>query len=170
MPNPFDGNPRNQPENISRAHAISMRRAGAALAKCKIGRPRLVEDDDDDLDDLPPPPGRVEPPPAWDCKPIAKQVQAVLDAVEAPLARPSRRPKSGRPAGASRAAASSASPISWRSGWRHEERFGNRKASIGQDQWTIICRNGGAGGTLPTFCFVMVEPPYSPVSWTFIME
>jgi hypothetical protein len=26
----------------------------------------------------------VEPPPAWDCKPIAKQVQAVLDAVEAP--------------------------------------------------------------------------------------
>jgi hypothetical protein len=61
-----------------------MRRAGAALAKCKIGRPRLVEDDDDDLDDLPPPPGRVEPPPAWDCKPIAKQVQAVLDAVEAP--------------------------------------------------------------------------------------
>jgi hypothetical protein len=49
-----------------------------------VGRPpRLVEDDDDD-DDLPPPPGRVEPPPAWDCKPIAKQVQAVLDAVEAP--------------------------------------------------------------------------------------
>jgi hypothetical protein len=24
MPNPFDGNPRNQPENISRAHASSL--------------------------------------------------------------------------------------------------------------------------------------------------
>jgi hypothetical protein len=50
--------------------------------KRKVGRPRLVEDDDDD--DMPQPPGYVEPPPAWDCKPIAKQVQAVLDAVEAP--------------------------------------------------------------------------------------
>jgi hypothetical protein len=44
----------------------------------------MARRDDDDEDDLPPPPGRVEPPPAWDCKPIAKQVQAVLDAVEAP--------------------------------------------------------------------------------------
>jgi hypothetical protein len=50
--------------------------------KRKVGRPRI--DDDDDEDDLPPPPGTVERPPAWDCKPIAKQVQAVLDAVEAP--------------------------------------------------------------------------------------
>ena len=54
-----------------------------AGAKRKVGRSRLVEDDDD-LDDLPPPPDSVEKPPAWDCKPIAKQVQAVLDAVEAP--------------------------------------------------------------------------------------
>jgi hypothetical protein len=51
----------------------------------KVGRPRRRVVDDDDEDDLPPPPGGVEPPPAWDCKPIAKQVQAVLDAVEAPL-------------------------------------------------------------------------------------
>jgi hypothetical protein len=53
-----------------------------AAAKRKVGRPRLVEDDDED--DLPPPPGSVEKPPAWDCRAIAKQVQAVLDAVEAP--------------------------------------------------------------------------------------
>ena len=51
------------------------------MAKRKVSRPRIVDDDDDDL---PPPPGVVEKPPAWDCKPIAKQVQAVLDAVEAP--------------------------------------------------------------------------------------
>jgi hypothetical protein len=51
-----------------------------AAAKRKVGRPRIVDDDDD----LPPPPGSVEKPPAWDCKPIAKQVQAVLEAVEAP--------------------------------------------------------------------------------------
>src|SRR5471032_1006308 len=44
----------------------------------------MARRDDDDDDDRPPPPGHVEPPPAWDCKPIAKQVQAVLDAVEAP--------------------------------------------------------------------------------------
>jgi hypothetical protein len=58
----------------------------SAAAKRKVGRPRLVDDDDDldDLDDLAPPPGSVDPPPAWDCRPIAKQVQAVLDAVEAP--------------------------------------------------------------------------------------
>jgi hypothetical protein len=54
-----------------------------AAAKRKVGRPRRVVDDDDH-DDLPPPPNSVEKPPAWDCKPIAKQVQAVLDAVEAP--------------------------------------------------------------------------------------
>jgi hypothetical protein len=46
-----------------------------------VGRKKI---DDDDDDDLPPPPGSVDPPPAWDCRPIAKQVQAVLDAVEAP--------------------------------------------------------------------------------------
>jgi hypothetical protein len=55
----------------------------SGVAKRKVGRPRRVVDDDDD--DLPPPPGDVEPPPAWDCPAIAKQVQAVLDAVEAPL-------------------------------------------------------------------------------------
>jgi hypothetical protein len=50
-----------------------------------MARPRsVVDDDDEDLDDLPPPPGSVEKPPAWDCKAVAKQVQAVLDAVEAP--------------------------------------------------------------------------------------
>lgn len=55
------------------------------VAKRKVGRPRIVDDDDDDDEDLPPPPGAsVEQPPAWDCKAIAKQVQAVLDAVEAP--------------------------------------------------------------------------------------
>jgi hypothetical protein len=53
----------------------------AGAAKRKVGRPRLV---DDDNDDLPPPPGIVEKPAAWDCPAIAKQVQAVLDAVEAP--------------------------------------------------------------------------------------
>src|SRR5665811_1714515 len=53
-----------------------------SASKGKVRRPRLVDDDDED--DLPPPVGSVEPPPAWDCKPIAKQVQAVLDAVEAP--------------------------------------------------------------------------------------
>jgi hypothetical protein len=52
--------------------------------KRKVGRPRRIVDDDDDLDDLPPPPDCVEPAPAWDCPAIAKQVQAVLDAVEAP--------------------------------------------------------------------------------------
>jgi hypothetical protein len=57
-------------------------RAGA-VAKRKVARPRRLVDDDDD-DDLPPPPGSVEKPPAWDCLAIAKQVQAVLDAVEAP--------------------------------------------------------------------------------------
>jgi hypothetical protein len=51
-----------------------------AGAKRKVGRPRVDDDDDDDL----PPPGGVEQPAAWDCQPIAKQVQAVLDAVEAP--------------------------------------------------------------------------------------
>jgi hypothetical protein len=45
-----------------------------------VGRKKI----DDDDDDLPPPPDSVEKPPAWDCKAIAKQVQAVLDAVEAP--------------------------------------------------------------------------------------
>jgi hypothetical protein len=53
-----------------------------SASKGKVRRPRLVDDDDED--DLPPPPGSVEPPPAWDSKLIAKQVQAVLDAVEAP--------------------------------------------------------------------------------------
>ena len=52
-----------------------------AAPKRKAGRPGLVDHDDDDL---PPPPDRVEPPPAWDCPAIAKKVQAVLDAVEAP--------------------------------------------------------------------------------------
>jgi hypothetical protein len=50
--------------------------------KRKVGR--IDDDDEDDLDDLPPPPGGVEQPAAWDCPSIAKQVQAVLDAVEAP--------------------------------------------------------------------------------------
>jgi hypothetical protein len=57
--------------------------SAGAKGKGKVRRPRLDDDDDDD-DDMPPPVGSVEPPPAWDCKPIAKQVQAVLDAVEAP--------------------------------------------------------------------------------------
>ena len=53
--------------------------------KRKVGRPRLVDDDDDDdLEDLPAPVGSVKKPAAWDCPAIAKQVQAVLDAVEAP--------------------------------------------------------------------------------------
>jgi hypothetical protein len=56
----------------------------SGVAKRKMGRPPRLVDDDDDLDDLPPPPDSFEKPPAWDCKPIAKQVQAVLDAVEAP--------------------------------------------------------------------------------------
>jgi hypothetical protein len=55
-----------------------------AAAKRKVGRPRLVDEDDDDLEDMPPPVGVVEKPEAWDCPAIAKQVQAVLDAVEAP--------------------------------------------------------------------------------------
>jgi hypothetical protein len=55
-----------------------------SASKGKVRRRRLVDDDDDDLDDLPPPPAGVEQPPAWDCEAIAKQVQAVLDAVEAP--------------------------------------------------------------------------------------
>jgi hypothetical protein len=56
----------------------------SGVAKRKMGRPPRLVDDDDDLDDLPPPPDSFEKPPAWDCKPIARQVQAVLDAVEAP--------------------------------------------------------------------------------------
>jgi hypothetical protein len=55
-----------------------------AAAKRKVGRPRVVHDDDDDDDLPPPPPGSVEKPAAWDCEAIAKKVQAVLDAVEAP--------------------------------------------------------------------------------------
>jgi hypothetical protein len=47
-----------------------------SASKGKVRRRRLVDDDND----LPPPPGCLEPPPAWDCKPIAKQVQAVLGA------------------------------------------------------------------------------------------
>ena len=58
-------------------------RAGA-VAKRRVGRPRKIDDDDDLDDDLPAPPGSAEPPPPWDCKSIAKLVQAVLDAVEAP--------------------------------------------------------------------------------------
>jgi hypothetical protein len=55
--------------------------SAGAKGKGKVRRrPRL----DDDLDDLPPPVGTVEKPAAWDCPAIAKQVQGVLDAVEAP--------------------------------------------------------------------------------------
>jgi hypothetical protein len=44
-----------------------------------MGRKR--EDDDDDL---PPPAGYVASPPAWESEPVAKQVQSVLDGLEAP--------------------------------------------------------------------------------------
>jgi hypothetical protein len=54
-------------------------------SKCKIGRPRLVEDDDDDLDDLPPPPGASEDRMPWErTDRFAKEVDEILASVEAP--------------------------------------------------------------------------------------
>jgi hypothetical protein len=52
-----------------------------AVAKRKVGRPRLVDDDDDD-DDLPPPPGVVPCRESWDNPGTAAQVRAVLDSFE----------------------------------------------------------------------------------------
>jgi hypothetical protein len=52
-----------------------------AVAKPKVGRPRIVHDDDDD-DDLPPPVGFEEKPAAWDCPGIAAKVQAVLNSFD----------------------------------------------------------------------------------------
>jgi hypothetical protein len=53
--------------------------------KRKVGRPRRVVDDDDDDDDLPPPPGvSFESPMPWETERFAKEVQEILDSVEAP--------------------------------------------------------------------------------------
>jgi len=48
-----------------------------AVAKRKVGRPRLVDDDD-----MAPPPGYVEPPRAWDNAKTAAAVRAVLSSFE----------------------------------------------------------------------------------------
>lgn len=67
---------------------------------------RRVDDDDDDV---PPPADSVEKPPPWDCKAIAKQVQAVLDAVSeqswADVIAVRKKPASGRRRSALRMAA-----------------------------------------------------------------
>jgi hypothetical protein len=50
-----------------------------------MGRRKIeIEDDDDDLDDGGQPSGYVETPAAWESHPVAKQVQSVLDGLEAP--------------------------------------------------------------------------------------
>jgi hypothetical protein len=54
--------------------------------KRKVGRPRIIVDDDDDLDDLPPPPGAfIDHQMPWEkTDRFAKEVQEILNSVEAP--------------------------------------------------------------------------------------